>query len=77
MLLKEKLGLKSWVMETIVEAVCCRRGGDSLGLGCGLNFAALLAKFSGEFGSFFHNLSATSGPRSSHDRVTIGLRSWS
>ena len=77
MLLKGKLGLKSWVMETIVKAVCCRRGGDSLGLGCGLTFAALLTKFSGEFGSFFHNLSATSGPRSSHDRVTIKLRSWS
>ena len=54
-----------------------RRGGSSLSMSHGFNFAALLTKFSGEFGSFFHDFSATSGPRSSHDRVTIGLRSWS
>ena len=77
MLLKGKLGLKSWVMETIVEAVWWRRGGDSMGMDRGLNSATLLTNFSGEFGSSFHNFSAPSGPRSSHDRVTIGLRSWS
>ena len=54
-----------------------RRGGSSLSMSHGFNFAALLIKFSGEFGSFFHDFNATSGPRSSHDRVTIGLRSWS
>ena len=49
MLLKGKLGSKSWVVETIVEAVCCRRGGDSLGLGCGFNSAMNRLVFSFNF----------------------------
>ena len=39
MLLKRELGPKSWVMETIVVAVCCRHGGDSFDLGRGFNSA--------------------------------------
>ena len=34
----------------------------------GFNFAAILTKFSGEFGSSFHDFSTTIGPRSSYDR---------
>ena len=71
MLLKGKLGLKSWVMETIVEAVCCRRGGDSLGMGCGFNSATNRLMFSFNFASdlprFRRNFR--------HDRATIGSRS--
>ena len=75
--LKREFGPKSWAVEAVVGAIFKRRGGSSLSMSHGFNFAALLTKFSGEFGSFLHDFSATSGPRSSHDRVTIGLRSWS
>ena len=75
MLLKGKLGLKSWVIETIVETVCSRRGGDSLGLGCGFNSATNRLVFSFNFASdlprfhrdFRHDL-ATIGSRSGVDR---------
>ena len=62
---------RSWALfEGVVGAVLW-------GMSRGFNFAAILTKFSGEFGSSFHDFSTTIGPRSSHDRVTIGLRSWS
>ena len=77
MLLKREIGLESWVMEAIVEAVFKCRGGASLGMGRGFNSAAILTKFSGEFGSYFHDFSTTIGPRSGHDRDTIGIRSGS
>ena len=71
MLLKGKLGLKSWVMETIVEAVCCRRGGDSLGLGCGFNSATNRLVFSFNFASDLPRFRRDF----CHDRATIGSRS--
>ena len=71
MLLKGKLGLKSWVMETIVEAVCCRRGGDSLGLGCGFNSATNRLVFSLNFASDLPRFRRDFR----HDRATIGSRS--
>ena len=49
------------------------RGGASLGMGRGFNSAAILTKFSGEFGSYFHDFSTTIGPRSGHDRDSIGV----
>ena len=71
MLLKRELGPKSWVMETIMEAVCCRPGGDSFGLGRGLNSATNRLVFSFNF--------ALDLPRFRrdfrHDRATIGSRS--
>ena len=48
---KEKLGPKSWMMEAIVEAVCCRRGGDSFGLSRGFNSATNRLMFSFNFAS--------------------------
>ena len=51
MLLKREIGPKSWVIETIVEAVCCRRGGDSFGLSRGLNSATNRLVFSFNFAS--------------------------
>ena len=59
-----------------MEAVFKRRGGASLGMGRGFNSAAILTKFSGEFGSYFHDFSTTIGPRSGHDRATIGVLSF-
>ena len=71
MLLKRKLGPKSWVMETIVEAVCCRRGGDSFGLGRGFNSATNRLVFSFNFASDLPRFRRDFR----HDRATIGSRS--
>ena len=75
MLLKREIGPKSWVIETIVEAVCCRRGGDSFGLSCGFNSATNRLVFSFNFASDvprfrrdFRHDSATIGSRSGVDR---------
>ena len=52
---------------------CC--GGSSLSMSRGFNLAAILTKFSGEFGSSFHDFSTTIGPRSRRDRASIVPRS--
>ena len=71
MLLKREIGPKSWVIETIVEVVCCRRGGDSFGLSRGFNSATNRLVFSFNF--------ASDVPRFRrdfcHDRAKIGSRS--
>ena len=71
MLLKRKLSSKSWVMETIVEAVCCHRGGDSLGLACGFNSATNRLVFSFNFASDLPRFRRDFR----HDCATIGSRS--
>ena len=42
MLLKGKLGLKSWVIGAVVEAFCTGRGSGSTWRGCDFNFATSL-----------------------------------
>ena len=71
MLLKRELGPKSWVMETIMEAVCCRCGGDSFGLGRGFNSATNRLVFSFNFASDLPRFRRDFR----HDRATIGSRS--
>ena len=71
MLLKRELGPKSWVMETIMEDVCCRRGGDSFGLGRGFNSATNRLVFSFNFASDLPRFRRDFR----HDRTTIGSRS--
>ena len=75
--LKREIGPESWAVEAVVVAIFKRRGGSSLSMSRGFNLASILTKFSGEFGSSSHDLGTMIIPRSSHDRVTIGLRSWS
>ena len=71
MLLKGKLGSKSWAMEVIVEAVRWRRGGDSLGVDCGFSSATNQLQFCLRISCIL----AAIGPRSGHDRAVIGPRS--
>ena len=75
--LKRKLALnrgsleRSWSrFASVMEAV-------SFAWLCGFKSASILTGFHGQKASNFHDFSTTIGPRSSHDRVTIGLRSWS
>ena len=65
---KGEIGPESRAVEAVVGAIFKRRGGASLGMSRGFNFAAILTKFSGEFGSSFHDFSTTIGPRSGVDR---------
>ena len=74
---KGEIGPESWAVEAVVVAIFKRRGGSSLSMSRGFNLTAILTKFSGEFGSSFHDFSTTIGPRSRRDRVTIVRRLWS
>ena len=76
MVLKRKLSLKSWAMEAIVEAVLWCRGGDSMGMDRGFNSAMNQRDFSFNFGSLLPRFLLRFPPRSRHDRVAIGRRSW-
>ena len=71
MVLKRKLGRRSWAMEAIVEAVCKGRGSGSLGRRRSSwidhELVTNLLQFSFEMATNF----ATIGPRSRHDRATI------
>ena len=58
-------------METIVEAVCCRRGGDSFGLSRGFNSATNQLMFSFNFASDLPRFRRDFR----HDRATIRSRS--
>ena len=71
MLLKREIGPILRAMKAVVEAVCCRRGGDSFGLSRGFNSATNRLMFSFNFASDFLRFS----PRSCHDRATIRSRS--
>ena len=77
MLLKRNLARRSWVIGAVVEAICTGGGSGSTLRGHGSTFATILTEFNGGFSPHFHNFSTTIGPRSGHDRATIGLRSWS
>ena len=79
LVLKRKLGLKSWVMERVVSAVLRGRGNDSLGR---LQNSRIGSEFRFDFapnGFHFSHDRATIGPRSGHDRCpgrwSIAVRS--
>ena len=68
---KEEIGPKLWMMEAIVEAVCCRRGGDSFSLSRGFNSAMNRLMFSFNFASDLLRFRRDFR----HDRATIRSRS--
>ena len=74
--LKEKLARRSWPIEAFVGAVFKRRGGNSLGMGRGFKSATNRLDFSFNFASLLSRFSPRFPPRSRHDRVAIGHRSW-
>ena len=73
MVLKRKLGPKTWAMEAIMEAVCKGRGsgswGDVVAPGFATNWPRFLLHFSHDY--------RRSRSRSDHDRASIGRRSCS
>ena len=75
MLLKREIGLESWGIGAVVEAICTGDESGSTWRGRGSTFVTILTEFSGGFSPHFHNFSTTIGPRSGHDRATIGPRS--
>ena len=75
LVLKRKLGSKSWVMEAIIEAFCKGRGSGSTWRGRGFNSAMILTGFNGETASNFFHDRTMMGSRSRRDRATIMRRS--
>ena len=73
---KEEIGPNSWAVVAILEAVFKRRGGDSLGMGRDFKSATNRLDFSFNFASHFPRFLPLFLPRSRHDRIAIGRRSW-
>ena len=76
MVLKRKLARRSWPIEAVVEAVWRSHGSNSLGRHRGFPIGLKYAWIWLQSGQKKTTFSATIGPRSGHDRVTIGPRSW-
>ena len=68
MVLKRKLGPKTWAMEAIMEAVCKGRGSGSLG-------RRRSSRICHELATIFCFILATIIAAVDHDRTTIGRRS--